>query len=160
MPLTVVKPEDIIEFDVFGRSYSVGNIRYRNIIKAAVSQFYAAKSAEGKALIAQQVLEDLEPGRMLQFLAKDCFYHHIGDEASLTKVKKDFYNASADMMRSKRKASTKKKRRVEAKNKPPSSGVVHSSRRHQVSQGDTCQRHQVSQGGTCQRHQVSQDNTY
>lgn len=124
-----VKPEDIIEFDVFGRKGSVGNIRYRTIIKVAVSQFYGAKSAEGKSIIAERVLEDLEPGRMLNVLAlKDgllCHYH-IGDEASLRKVRHDFRNhidisnmrkGNAGAPSLSRRFGKKKKPRVETKNR-------------------------------------------
>jgi hypothetical protein len=80
-----------------GGENSIGNLRYRTIIEAAVSQFDKEKSMNEKSIIAQHVLKDLEPGRMLQFQANDGFDHHIGDEASLKKVHKDFYDVSANM---------------------------------------------------------------
>jgi hypothetical protein len=88
----------IMSADPAGGKNSVGNLRYRTILKAAVSQFKQEKSSNEKSIIAQHVLKDLEPGRMLQFQAHDGSFHHIGDEASLKKVHKDFYNVSANMM--------------------------------------------------------------
>jgi hypothetical protein len=79
---------------------------------------------EGKSIIAQHVLEDLGPGRMLQFLAQDGFFHYIGDEASLRKVHKDFSNVSRNMMRKEGKKPSRVGAKTQLRRSAPPRGVT------------------------------------